>query len=140
MPSMTPSQIDKFLKAPRHAILATNRVGRPPQISPVWYVYKDGLVYISIGGGTAKHHNIKRDPQVSICVDGCHPDARAVMIYGTAELIESDDPFRQEMRWRIVQHYHESEEAARRYFEQIRDTPSALVIVTPKKIISQDFN
>jgi PPOX class probable F420-dependent enzyme len=140
MPSMTPAQIETFLKAPRHAIVGTNRTNRAPQVSPVWYIYEDGRLYISIGAGTAKHGNLKRDPHISVCVDGCHPDARAVMIYGTAELIEGDDPLRQEMRWRIIQHYHETEDAACRYFEQVKDMPSVLVIVNPEKIISQDFN
>ena len=140
MPSMTPAQIEAFLRAPRNAIVGTNRTAGAPQLSPVWYIYEDDCLYISIGAGTAKHRNLQRDPRISICVDGCHPDARAVMMYGTAEMIEGDDPLRQEMRWRIIRHYHETEEAARRYFEQVRDLPSALVIVKPEKIISQDFN
>jgi len=137
---MTPSQIEAFLEAPRHAILATNRRNGAPQLSPVWSVFQDSLFYISVGAGTAKHRNLQRDPRVSLCVDGGHPDARAVMIYGTAELVKGDQPLRQEMRWRIIRHYHESEEAARRYANEVEDLPSVLVIVTPQRIISQDFN
>jgi PPOX class probable F420-dependent enzyme len=137
---MTPAQIDTFLRVPRNAIVGTNRTDGAPQLSPVWYIFEDGCLYISIGAGTAKHRNLQRDPRISICVDGCHPDARAVMMYGTVEMIEGDDPLRQEMRWRIIRHYHETEEAARHYFEQVRDLPSALVIVKPEKVISQDFN
>jgi hypothetical protein len=103
-------------------------------------VFQEGLFYISIGLGTAKHRNLQRDPRVSLCVDGGHPDARAVMIYGAAELVKGDHPLRQEMRWRIIRHYHESEEAARRYANEVEALPSVLVIVTPQKIISQDFN
>lgn len=140
MTAMTADQIDAFLKAPRHAIVGTNRPNGAPQLSPVWYVYEEGCLYISIGAETAKLHNLARDPRISVCVDGGHPDARAVMIYGTAELITGDHPLRREMRWRIIRHYHESEAAALRYLEEIRDLPSALVIVTPRKVISQDFN
>jgi PPOX class probable F420-dependent enzyme len=140
MTTMTPSQIETFLKAPRHAILATNRKDGPPQLSPVWYVFKEGLFYISIGLGTAKHRNLQRDLRISLCIDGGHPDTRAVMIYGMAELIEGDHPLRKQMRWCIIRHYHESEEAAQRYAKEVEDLPSVLVIVTPQKIISQDFN
>jgi PPOX class probable F420-dependent enzyme len=140
MTAMTRAEIKKFLTVPRHAILGTNRVDGPPQLSPIWYIYEDDRFYISIGTGTAKYRNLRRDPHISLCVDGCHPDARAVMIYGTAELLEHDHPLRDEMRWRIVRHYHETEEAARRYAEEIRDLPFVLVVVTPQKIISQDFN
>jgi PPOX class probable F420-dependent enzyme len=140
MTTMTLSQIETFLKAPRHAIMGTNREDGPPQLSPVWYVYQAGRFYISIGVETAKLRNLQRDPRVALCIDGGHPDARAVMIYGTAELVQGDDPSRKEMRWRIIRHYHESEDAARRYAQEVEDLPSVLVIVTPQRIISQDFN
>jgi PPOX class probable F420-dependent enzyme len=137
---MTQIEIEVFLKAPRHAIVGTNRIDGPPQLSPIWYIFQGGHFYISIGAGTAKHRNLKRDPRVSLCVDGGHPDARAVMIYGTAELIEGEDPWREEIRWQIIRHYHETEEEARRYAEEIRDSPFVIVVVTPLKIISQDYN
>jgi PPOX class probable F420-dependent enzyme len=140
MTTMTPTQIETFLKAPRHAVVGTNWVDGSPQLSPVWYIFEEGRLYISIGAGSAKHRNLKRDPRISVCVDGCHPDARAVMIYGTTELIEGDHPLRTDMRWRIIRQYYETEEAARRYADEVRDLPSVLVIVTPHKIISQDFN
>jgi PPOX class probable F420-dependent enzyme len=140
MTTMTPSQIETFLEAPRHAIIGTKRKDGPPQLSPVWYVYQEGRFYISIGAETAKLRNLQRDPRVGLCIDGGHPDARAVMIYGTVELVEGDDPLRKEMRWRIIRHYHESEDAARHYAQEVEDQPSALIIVTPQRIISQDFN
>jgi PPOX class probable F420-dependent enzyme len=140
MTSMTPTQVEAFLAAPRHAVVATNRIDGPPQLSPVWYVYEAGCLYISIGAGTAKHVNLLKDPRISVCVDGGHPDARAVMIYGMAELVEGATPLREEMTWRIIRQYHESEEAALRYADQMRDVPSVLLIVTPQQIISQDFN
>jgi hypothetical protein len=64
------------------------------------------------------------------------------MIYGTAELLESGDrdPLRESMRWRIIRHYYESEDDARRYADGVRDLPFVLVIVTPEKVISQDFS
>ena len=140
MTSMTQIEIDSFLKAPRHAIVGTNRFDGPPQLSPIWYIYQGGRFYISIGTETAKHHNLKRDPRVSLCVDGGHPDARAVMIYGTAELIEGEDPQREEIRWQIIRHYHDTEDEARRYAEEIHESPFVIVVVTPLKIISQDYN
>jgi PPOX class probable F420-dependent enzyme len=145
MTTMTETQIEVFLKAPRHAIVGTNRSDGPPQLSPVWYVYEEGRIYISVGVGTAKHRNLQRDPRISLCVDGGHPDARAVIIYGTAELVGDDNAsvsrsLLEEMRWRIIRHYYESEDEARRYAEETRDLQSVLIIVTPHKVISQDFN
>ena len=140
-PAMTPAQVEAFLEAPRHAIVGTNRRDGPPQLSPVWYLYEDGRYYIGVLAATAKVRNLRRDPRISLCVDGGHPDARAVMIHGGAELIEAESPWREQVIWRIIRRYHDSDEDARQYQETSRDWgPTVLIVVTPEKIISQDFN
>ena len=140
-PAMTPAQVEEFLKPPRHAIVGTNRRDGPPQLSPVWYLYEDGRIYIGVLATTAKARNLRRDPRISLCVDGGHPDARAVMIHGGAELIEVESPWREQVIWRIIRRYHDSDEDARQYQETSRDWgPTVLIVVTPEKIISQDFN
>jgi len=140
MKGMSQDEMDAFLKAPRHAIVGTNVVDGPPHLSPVWYLFENGRFYISIATETAKYRNLQRDPRISICIDGCYPDYRTVMVEGVGQLLPQGDPLQAEMRWRIIRQYHETEEAARRYADQVRDTPAALIIVTPEKIISQDFN
>ncbi|MFN2110336.1 MAG: PPOX class F420-dependent oxidoreductase [Anaerolineae bacterium] len=140
MSKMTLSEIETFLAAPRHAVVATNTVDGPPQISPVWYIYEDGKLYISVGTKTAKYFNLKRDPRISVCIDGGHPDYRTVTCYGTATLIPPGDSFQEAMRWRIVRRYYETEADARRYYDSVRDQPSVLIVVTPEKIITQDLN
>jgi PPOX class probable F420-dependent enzyme len=140
MTTMTPAQIESFLQAPRHAVVGTNTRDGPPQLSPVWYVYEEGRLYISVGVGSAKHQNLQRDPRISVCIDGCYPDFRTVTIYGTAQLIEPGDPLQEEKRWRIIRHYHQSEDEARQYAEATREEPAVLIIVTPDRFISQDFN
>jgi PPOX class probable F420-dependent enzyme len=137
---MSPAQIKAFLQAPRHAVVGTNSTDGPPQLSPVWYVYQENRLYISAGAATAKRQNLQRDPRISVCIDGCFPDFRTVIIYGRAELIEAGNPLQEEMRWRIIRQYHDSEEEARRYAESTRDEVSVLIVVTPDKIISQDYN
>lgn len=140
MPVMTSAEIEQFLRAPRHAIVGTNPTDGPPQLSPVWYLYETGCLYISLGTSTAKYRNLQRDPRISLCVDGCHPDARAVMIYGKVELVAWGEPLERDMWWRIIRHYHENEAAARRYADSVLQMPSALAVVTIEKIIGQDYN
>mgnify|MGYP001024413705 CR=1 FL=1 len=140
MNPMTQVEIEAFLQAPRHAVVGTNPVDGPPQLSPVWYLWDGERLYISITTNTVKHHHLKRDPRISVCIDGCYPDFRTVIIYGTAEVIGSGEPLQEEMRWRIIRRYYKSEEEARRYAEGARDEPSVLIVVTPQKTISQDYN
>ena len=139
--TMTQAQIEEFHRVPRNAIVGTNRRDGAPQMSPVWYLYEDGRFYIGVRVASAKYRNLQRDPRIGLCIDGGHPDSRAIMIYGRAELIEADSPWRDQMHWRITRRYYDSDEEARRFREEARERgPSALIVVTPEKTISQDFN
>ena len=138
--TMTQTEIEAFLAPPRHAVIATNTVDGPPQISPVWYLYEDGLFTISAGVNTAKVRNLRRDPRVSLCIDGGYPDYRTVIVYGTATLLPPGDPRQEALRWRIIQRYHETEADAQSYYKSVRDHASVLIVVTTDKIITQNFN
>jgi PPOX class probable F420-dependent enzyme len=140
MRQMSPSQIQKFLTPPRHAVLGTNNIKGAPQLSSVWYLYEVGRFYVSAGIGTVKVRNLQRDPSASICIDGGYPDFRSVIAYGDAKLLPLDTPFTVDMRWRIIRRYHESEEEARLYEESTRHTPSTLIALTPQRILGQDYN
>jgi hypothetical protein len=73
-------------------------------------------------------------------VDGCYPDARSIVMTGTADLIRHGHLPEKEMTWRIIRHYHQSEEEARRYADSIREQETVLIVVDPQRIISQEFN
>ncbi len=138
---MTQDQIDEFLKAPRHAIVATNRIDGPPQLSPVWHLYEDSKIYISILRDSAKYHSLRRDPRISICVDGGHPDVRSITIYGTADVKEDKSSWRGDKFLRIFRRYVESDERAGEYIEQWKlDTDGVLVVVTPAKILARNYD
>lgn len=138
---MNQEQIDEFLKASRHGVLATNRIDGPPQVTAVWYLYEDKKIYITIFANSVKYRTLKRDPRVGICIDGGHPDARAVTIYGNAELMEGDSIWRNEIMFRITRRYTESDEEAFDYNKQAAsDGEEVLVIVTPAKIFARDYN
>ena len=140
MPTMTQTQINEFLSQPLHAIVGTNPADGPPQMSPVWYVYENETLYISVQWTTAKRRNLTRDPRISVCVDGGRNDARYVILQGTAKLIAPDEPLQQEMRKRIIRHYSQSAEAAERYYDKVKHHPAALIVLKPDRIISADLN
>jgi PPOX class probable F420-dependent enzyme len=87
-------QEQTFLTDHVWAVLATTRRDGSPQQSMVGYVVDDeGRLVISTKAYTAKWHNARRRPSVSLTV----PDGRKhLVVDGTVELIE-DDPLRAEL-------------------------------------------
>ena len=139
MPTLTTTEIAAFLAAPRHAVLAQTPQWPTATQSGV-YLFEDDRFYISITTGTAKYRNLRRDPRLSLCIDGGHPDYRTVTIYGVAEFLPVDASSLDDIRWRIIRRYYTDEAAARRYAESTSDQPNVLLMVTPTRILSQDFN
>ena len=138
---MSREQIDVFLATPRHAIVAVQRADGRSQLSPVWYVFEESRFYFSTFVRAAKCRHLREDSRIAICVDGAHPDARFVSIYGTAEIIEEDSPWRDELEWRIMRRYHDSDEATRRYEAEVAGQgSSALVAVSSEQIMGWDYN
>lgn len=136
MPPMTPTEIEAFLQAPRHAVLGVNRPAKPPHLSPVWYLYEAGVFTISIAATTVKYRLLQRDPRASLCIDGGYPDYRTVIVTGAAELHPNDEA----MRRRIIRRYYEDEAAARRYAASTRGASHVLLVVRPERVIGQDYN
>ena len=138
---MSRDQIDAFLAAPRHAIVAAQRSDGTSQLSPVWYVFEESRFYFSAFAQAAKCRHLRQDPRIAVCVDGAHPDARFVSIYGTAEILEEDSAWRDALEWQIMRRYHDSDEAARRYEAELAGQgQSVLVVVSPEQIMGWDYN
>lgn len=138
--TMTGEEIDTFVKEKRHAVLATNRTDGPPQLTPVWYLYREGKLYAGISATSVKGRNLRRDPRVSVCVDGGYPDARYVVFYGTAEFVDQPSAWREGIERAISVRYHETREEAEISMSENLDPDQVLLVITPQKIYSQNYN
>lgn len=138
---MNRAQIEEFLEVPRFAIVGTNRVNGPPQLTPVWYLYQDGRIYFSMFVDSVKYRNLRRDPRIGICIAGDNPDARAVMIYGTAELALERTEWVDEIVWKLARRYYGSDEEAHSFLDSASaEGEGVLAVVTPEKVIAEDYN
>ena len=61
---ITPS-VEKFLTEQPNLILATIHRSGEPQLSPVWYLWRDGAFFVSTNTTTAKWMNLVRDQRCS---------------------------------------------------------------------------
>ena len=138
---MSQAQVDEFLQAPRVAVFGTVRAKGAPQLTPVWYLYENGHVYVSMSINSAKYRNLTRDPRVCFCIAAPHPDARAVMIHGKAELIPEEGAWSDDIHWRITRRYYNSDDEAQAFLDSFpAEDKSALVSITPDKVITEDWN
>jgi PPOX class probable F420-dependent enzyme len=138
--AMTRDQMEQFLAKPRNAVMGTVRRNGSPQLSTIWFLYRNGKVYCCMHNSSAKYFNIQRDPRVVICVPGAHPDARSVTIYGTAELIPSNTDMYLRLERELAYRYHESPEEAEAYLDDYDGENASVAVVTPAKLIGEDYN
>jgi PPOX class probable F420-dependent enzyme len=138
---MSQAQVGEFLQQPRFAVFGTIRKKGAPQLTPVWYLYENGHVYVSMSINSAKYRNLSRDPRVCLCIAAEHPDARAVMIHGAAELITEQDAWFEDIHWRITRRYCNSDKEAQAYLDSLpTEVQSALVSIAPDKVFGEDWN
>lgn len=86
---MNSEETKEFLRRSHRAVLSTRRSDGRPQMSPIVFGVDDqGRVLISTRAATAKAKNVRRAPQVSLCVlnDGFFGDW--VQVDGQASLVE----------------------------------------------------
>jgi PPOX class probable F420-dependent enzyme len=82
-------QLLEFLRPRHHAILITTRRDGRPQTSPnTCGVDAEGRIVISTYPERAKVHNIRRHPQVSVCVLSDEWNGPWVQVDGTAEVLD----------------------------------------------------
>ncbi|MEM0120445.1 MAG: pyridoxamine 5'-phosphate oxidase family protein [Thermoprotei archaeon] len=65
-----------------------------PHVTPVYYIYVDGFVWIATDYDTKKYENIKKNSRVALTVFDYKP-SRGIMISGTAEIVEEGEEFRE---------------------------------------------
>ncbi len=130
---ITPA-VEEFLATQRNLILATVRRDGTPQLSPVWYVWRDGAFFISTVTSTAKWRNLVRDPRCSGVID--HPEGQYVYVSGTAEL---DDGDVYDATLEIVRRYKTDDEIEA-YMETIyREGRRTIVRLAPDGVVHRNF-
>jgi PPOX class probable F420-dependent enzyme len=126
---------EKFLAMPQNLILATIRKNGMPQLSPVWYVWRDDTFFISTTTTTAKWQNLLRDQRCSGIID--HPDGRYIHMAGTAELSTEEHPL--EITREIVRKY-KSDAEFEPYMHSIRKPHQrGIVRLQPERFITREL-
>ena len=119
----------EFLRPRHHAILMTTRRDGRPQSSPnTCGVDTEGRIVISTYPERAKAYNIRRNPQVSVCVLSDDFGGAWVQVDGTAEVLdlpESVEPLVEYFRVIAGEHSDWDE-----YREAMRSQGKSLIRIT----------
>ena len=130
---ITPA-VEKFLADQPNMILATLRRDAGPQLSPVWFVWRDGAFFISTVTSTDKWKNLVRDPRCSGIVDS--PEGQYVYASGVAEL---DDGDVYDITGEIVRNYKTPEEFDPYMKSIYREGHRTIIRLAPERVLTREF-
>jgi len=135
MKEMDENEINNFLmEGTRTGKLATVLEDGRPHVAPIWFVWNEGKIIFGTGDSSVKAKNMRRNPQVSICVDDESPPYAFVIIQGTAKFSDNQKDI---LKWNtILGGRYMGEKLAEVYGKRNTVEGSLLVEVTPTKMIS----
>ena len=105
-----------------------------PHATPVWYLYDDGEIRISVGKNEQKHKNVLRNPNVSVVIDRRGLPYYAIMIQGTAEIgpgLSDEDRLRLAVRYL-------GDDLGKRYTDSTNSADSVTLRIRPRKVMEYD--
>ena len=129
--TMSPEE-EQFLKEHRLCVLTTLRKDGAPQSTPVYYLYEEGKLLISLTRGRQKTHNALRDPRVSVCAMQEERPFDYVQVMGRASITEEELV---ETSRRIWSRFRSPlpEDFEQRMVDQKR----VVMVVTPDRVVSR---
>lgn len=134
---MSPEEMASFLSESNIARVATINPHNSPHVTPVWYLWENNQLLITIAGDSVKARNIKQNKKVAVTIDSNAAPNKGVIIEGIALIEEKMD---EEIRTRICRKYVR-EDMLTEYLEYANaNWQSILVRILPLKIISWDYS
>ena len=123
----------EFLAEPRDAYVATINKDGSPHVTVVWYDLRGDEMLINTTADRVKHHNLERDPRVSVVIgDG----ARYVRIDGTARKVATGAEALKDIHDLAVR-YDGEEVAERDTREDYSKKQRVTYLVTPRRFYSK---
>jgi PPOX class probable F420-dependent enzyme len=126
---LTPAEQAALLSSERVVVVSSNGPRGWPHSMPMWYVVRDGEIWVWTYAKSQKVRNLERDPRATLMIETGHEygELRGVQIEAEAELIRDPE--------RVVDY---AKEMTVRYAEGIEsvegDAVAALEAQAPKRV------
>jgi hypothetical protein len=120
-------------------VLATTGPDGSAVLTPIWYLYKGGVILMRTSTDSIKALNLARDPRATVCVQEERPPYKSVTLYGEAKIGEVEPKLGSQM----AHHYLGAVGAVayQRLAEaNVQRGPEATVTFTPSRVLTQDFS
>ena len=88
MPRMKPDVLSEYLKEPYTGVIATLRRDGRPYTVPVWWLWKDGEIWITGTYSRVWCKQLLQDPRASLCIESGPPMTGHVEFDGNCEAYE----------------------------------------------------
>jgi PPOX class probable F420-dependent enzyme len=82
--------LDLLTQKKAFAVLATTMPDGSPQVTPVWFDYKDGVVRVNTAKGRVKARNLKKDAAVALAIIDPDNPYRYIQIRGRVRRVTED--------------------------------------------------
>jgi PPOX class probable F420-dependent enzyme len=132
VPRPSPERQSEFLKTMPNAVLATNSRRGGPQVTPNWYLWTGEAFHISTAAWTVKVRNVRRDPDVSLCIDD-PVSGDYVAVYGRASVIEG--PAARAPTLELIRKYRAEPDVLPHWEGINRRNDRVIIAITPERFV-----
>jgi PPOX class probable F420-dependent enzyme len=132
---MTSEEIDAFLAEPRMAHFATVDADGRPRIRPVWYLWRDGALWMTTRR-RIRHtgRDLEANPWVAVSIASEDRPYRAVIVHGRPKVLPKDRDLLLEVATRY------GGEQGRRFAEEAMAQDDRVMLkLMPEELISWDY-
>jgi PPOX class probable F420-dependent enzyme len=137
MPNHNEVQLEAFLRPSLIAVAATVGNEGMPQLTPVWYDYRDGAMLISVTKERLKYKNLVRDSRMSVCVYG--PPLAKVFVTMTGRVELADDESIWEPTQAICARYMSPDEVGP-WMQMLKGENRVLITLRPDRVMFKDLD
>ncbi len=128
---LTPDETEKLLGGKCLANLATVNRDGSPQVTPVWYGYRDGKFMIITHDSVLKTRNVRRDPRVSVSI--ATPDVPYAYLLAQGKARVTSDDLETIVTSICVRYW--GDERGRAFAQQIMESGKGVLIeITPDRL------
>ncbi len=137
--AMSPQEIEDFLSEGNIARIATVKPDNSPHVTPVWYLWENNQLWMTIPKDSVKARNIRQNNKVAVTIDTDKAPSKAVIIEGTTKIEKLTNEMERKIDRRMAAKYVKPE-----YLDEYIEWDSAqgveyiCIRICPKKIISWD--